>query len=71
MATRAVRGNASSKVTVYIRGANAGSKVVKRSDITRSAMNNARTSFEIEGHHYRDSDWLKIMRIADELAAVI
>ncbi len=71
MAPRPARGNASSEVTVFIRGTNASSRVVNRRDIARSAMNNARTSFEIEGHRYRDSDWTKIMRIADQLDAVI
>jgi hypothetical protein len=34
-------------------------------------MNNAKISLEIEGHHYSDSDWLKIMEIADQLENVI
>lgn len=65
------RFDTSSTVTVFIRGTNAGSRVVKRCDIADSAMNNARTSFEIEGHRYRDADWSKIMKIADQLEAVI
>ncbi|AKG71376.1 hypothetical protein WN53_20855 [Serratia fonticola] len=71
MSTRPARGSSSDKVTVYIRGLNAGSRSVSRRSIEESAMNNAKTSFEIEGHRYSDSDWSKIMRIADQLDAVI
>lgn len=61
----------SKSVTVYIRGKNAGSRTMSRKAIARSAMNNAKTSFEIEGHRYSNSDWSKIMKIADQLEAVI
>lgn len=71
MSTRPARGSSSSKVTVYIRGSNASSRSVSRRSIEESAMNNAKTSFEIEGHRYSDSDWSKIMRIANLLDAVI
>lgn len=71
MSTRPARGRSSSKVTVYIRGSNASSRSVSRRSIEESAMNNAKTSFEIEGHRYSDSDWSKIMRIANLLDAVI
>lgn len=67
----ATRGNAARKVTVYIRGSNAGSRIVSRSSIARSAMSNAKTSLEIEGHRYKRSDWSKIMVIADQLETVI
>ncbi|WP_447887369.1 hypothetical protein [Serratia fonticola] len=71
MTTRSVPGKASRNVTVYIRGAKAGSRSVSRRSIAESAMSNAKTSFEIEGHRYSKSDWSKIMKIADELEAVI
>ncbi|CAI2024828.1 Uncharacterised protein [Serratia fonticola] len=69
--TRPVRGNVSDNVTVYIRGSNAGSHIVSRRSIEESAMNNARISVEIEGRRYSDSDWSKIMSIAEQLEAVI
>ncbi len=71
MATRSARGNASGNVTVYIRGSNAGSRTVSRRSIAESAMNNAKASLEIEGRRYSDSDWSKIMSIAEQLEAVI
>jgi len=58
-------------VTVKIRGGKSGSRNVSRRSIAKSAMDNAKTSFEIEGHRYRNSDWSKIMRIAGQLEAVI
>ncbi len=58
-------------VTVKIRGGRSGSHNVSRRSIAQSAMNNAKTSFEIEGHRYSNSDWSKIMRIAGQLEAVI
>lgn len=64
----AVNGN----VTVVIRGRDSGSRSsVSRRSITTSAMSNAKTSFEIEGHRYSDADWSKIMKIADQLDDVI
>ena len=71
MTTRTTHNNAPGDVTVYIRGGKSGSRSVSRSSITQSAMSNARTSFEIEGHRYSESDWSKIMQIADQLEAVI
>lgn len=71
MATRATRSDASANVTVIIRGGKSGSRTVNRRSIVQSAMSNARTSFEIEGHHYSDADWSKIMLIADQLEEVI
>lgn len=59
------------KITIFIRGANASSRRVSRKSITISAMNNAKTSLEIEGHHYSDSDWSKIMYLAEQLEKVI
>ncbi|ARA21126.1 MULTISPECIES: hypothetical protein [Proteus] len=61
----------SKSVTVYIRGKKAGSRTMSRKAIAHSAMNNAKASFEIEGHRYSNSDWSKIMKIADQLEAVI
>lgn len=61
----------SKNVTVYIRGKNTNSRTVSRKAIARSAMNNAKTSFEIEGRRYSNSDWFKIIKIADQLEAVI
>ncbi|MDR7342417.1 hypothetical protein J2X14_000805 [Pantoea alhagi] len=71
MATRSARNDASGNVTVFIRGGKSGSHRVSRRAIAQSAMLNARTSFEIEGHRYNDNDWSKIMHIADQLEAVI
>ncbi|HEJ7999505.1 TPA: hypothetical protein SMI16_004980 [Serratia liquefaciens] len=71
MTTRSARGNTSSNVIVYIRGPNAHSRTVSRRSIAESAMNNAKISLEIEGHHYSDPDWSKIMKIADQLEKVI
>lgn len=65
------RSKTTDNVTVYIRGLNACSRIVSRRSIVQSAMNNAKISFEIEGHRCNDSDWSKIMRIADQLEAVI
>lgn len=71
MTTRSTHNDATGTVTVIIRGGKSGSRNVSIRSITQSAMNNAKTSFEIEGHHYSDADWSKIMRIADQLEAVI
>ncbi|MFS7193673.1 hypothetical protein AB6864_14370 [Serratia proteamaculans] len=71
MTTRSVRNNTSGNVIVYIRGPNGGPRTVSRRSIAESAMNNAKTSLEIEGHRYSDSDWSKIMKIADQLENVI
>ncbi|HDL7313832.1 TPA: hypothetical protein U5E38_004208 [Yersinia enterocolitica] len=71
MTTRTTRNDASDNVTVIIRGGKSGSRSVSRRSIAQSAMSNAKTSFEIEGHRYSDADWSKIMRIADQLEAVI
>lgn len=71
MADQTTQGDVTSTVTVKIRGGRCGSRNVSRRSITTSAMNNAKTSFEIEGHSYSNSDWSKIMRIADRLEAVI
>lgn len=71
MSTRTTKRDASGNVTVIIRGGKSGSRSVSRRSIVKSAMSNAKTSFEIEGHSYSDADWLKIMRIADQLEAVI
>ena len=71
MANQTTQGDVTSNVTVKIRGGRCGSRSVSRRSITNSAMNNAKTSFEIEGHSYSNSDWSKIMRIADRLEAVI
>ncbi|HHQ6632590.1 TPA: hypothetical protein ACSTL1_004110 [Serratia fonticola] len=65
MTTRSAQGNASRNVIVYIRGSNVGSRTVSHRSIAESAMNNARTSPEIEGHHCSDSDWSKIMQLAE------
>ncbi|ENP9363641.1 hypothetical protein ACENH5_000546 [Escherichia albertii] len=71
MTTRATRGDATGTVKVVIRGGKSGSRNVSIRSITQSAMSNAKTSFEIEGHCYSDADWSKIMHIADQLEAVI
>lgn len=71
MTTRSTRCDATGNVTVIIRGGKSDSRRVSRHSIAQSAMNNAKTSFEIEGHRYSDADWSKIMRIADQLEAVI
>ncbi|EEV5627109.1 hypothetical protein ACEOS4_005110 [Escherichia coli] len=71
MAANSSRNKVSDTVTVYIRGGKASSRKVSRHSITQSAMNNAKTSFEIEGHRFHDSDWLKIVTIADQLDNVI
>ncbi|WP_430690591.1 hypothetical protein [Klebsiella quasipneumoniae] len=71
MTTRSTRRDAKGNVTVVIRGGNSGSRSVSRRSIAQSAMSNAKISFEIEGHRYSDSDWSKIMHIADQLEAVI
>lgn len=59
------------KITIFIRGKDGGSRVVSRSSIALSAMKNAKVSLEIEGRYYSDSDWSKIMHIADQLEKVI
>lgn len=71
MTARSTRCDATDTVTVIIRGRKSGSRRVSRSSIAQSAMNNAKTSFEIEGHRYSEADWSKILRIADQLEAVI
>lgn len=71
MSTRSTKSDASGNVTVIIRGGKSGSRSVGRRSIAQSAMSNAKTSFEIEGHRYSDADWSKIMQIADQLEAVI
>ncbi|OAD97821.1 hypothetical protein [Pantoea sp. OXWO6B1] len=71
MANKPTRCEVTGIVTVKIRGGKSGSRNVSRRSIAKSAMDNAKTSFEIEGHHYSNSDWSKIMRIADQLEDVI
>lgn len=71
MSTRPAQGSSSSDVTVYIHGSNTGSRKVSRRSIAESAMKNAKISFEIDGYRYSNSDWSKIMRLVDELEAVI
>lgn len=71
MTTPFTKSDAAGNVTVIFRGGKSGSLSVSRQAIAQSAMKNARTSFEIEGHHYSDADWSKIMLIADQLDAVI
>jgi len=65
------RSDISGHVSVAIRGGKACTRTVTRRSIIESAMNNAKTSFEIEGHRYSKSDWSKIMHIASELESVI
>lgn len=71
MANQPTRSYVKGIVTVKIRGGKSGSHNVSRRAIAKSAMDNAKISFEIEGHRYRNSDWSKIMRIASQLEAVI
>jgi len=59
------------RVLVSVRGGKSHTRTANRRAIVESAMKNAKTSFEIEGHRYRQSDWSKIMHIASELESVI